>query len=675
MAGRKRSVRVKIFAILLVPVIALTVIWGFAAAISVQTGLEYVRIGTVQEHVVSRARTVLTELQNERMHSLSYLGNTSPFRADLDTQQQTTDAAAKALEAGVAEAESATPPAMAERVRELLDQLARLDTLRSQVENREISRLDALEEYSSLAELGFQVYDRLMISPDLDLVSQTKAIILVDRGREIISQQSALLAGTIGAGRMTERERVAFADLVGKRRLLYQLGVNQLDSELRLPYAGLNAAPIYADYLALEQSAAEPTVRTPAFETAKWQTTVAAISITLDKLAGETTAKINARAEPLAQVVFWRVGLIGGLGLIAVAVSVFFSFRFARKLTADLAGLRHSALELADRRLPDIVRRLRGGEDVDVTAETPPLAVARDSAEIDGVGEAFDSVRRTAVQAAVGQARLRKGVGLVFLNLARRNQSLLHRQLDLLDGLERQVRDPAVLDQLFAVDHLTTRMRRHAEGLITLSGATPGRGWRDPVSLYDVVRAAVEEVEDYLRVSVNVPQEIALAGPAVTDVIHLVAELVENATIFSPPNTQVLVRGELVARGFVLEVEDRGLGISAEELAHLNHRLTDPPEFDLADSDRLGLFVVGRLAQRHQIRVSLRPSPYGGTTAIVLLPKEIVVEGVAEPYTVEQIVSPQPALAPVPGSGGAGLPRRVKQASMAPQLRTPGDQS
>ncbi|GAA0442844.1 hypothetical protein Acor_82200 [Acrocarpospora corrugata] len=669
MAGRKRSVRFKIFAILLLPVTALTAIWGFAATISVETGMQYIAIGRVYEHVVSPARVVLTELQNERLRSLSFLGSTITFHADLDTQQKRTDAAADALAEHAASVKSSTPPAMTERVEELLRQLARLDALRAQVENREISRLDALEEYSSIAEVGFQVYDRLMISPDIDLVGQTKAIILVGRGREIVSQQSALLAGTIGAGKMTENERAAFAEMVGQRRLLYQLGTSQLDEELRRPYLALNSSPIYADYIVLEKGVVEvvrPGKVLP-IEAARWQGTAEAVSITLDKLGGEIAAKITARGVPLAEAVLWRIGLLGVLGLVAVVVTVYVSFRFARKLATELAGLRHAALDLADHRLPDVVRRLRNGEDVDVAAETPPLTVVRDTTEVDDVSEAFSSVQRTAVEAAVGQAQLRRGVGLVFLNLARRSQSLLHRQLDLLDTLERQVSDPAVLEQLFGIDHLTTRMRRHAEGLIILSGAAPGRGWRDPVSLYDVSRAAVEEVEDYLRVLVTVPPETSLVGPAVTDVIHLVAELVENASIFSPPNTQVFVRGELVARGFVLEVEDRGLGIGPEELAHFNDRLANPPEFDLADSDRLGLFVVGRLAQRHGIRVSLRPSPYGGTTAIVLLPLELVVEGAREEYSVERLIPQQPALSPVPS--GDGLPRRVRQNNLAPQLR------
>jgi Histidine kinase-, DNA gyrase B-, and HSP90-like ATPase len=225
----------------------------------------------------------------------------------------------------------------------------------------------------------------------------------------------------------------------------------------------------------------------------------------------------------------------------------------------------------------------------------------------------------------VGQANLRKGVNQVFLNLSLRNQSLLHRQLGMLDTMERGTDDAAVLADLFRLDHLTTRMRRHAEGLIILSGATPGRGWRDPVPVLDVLRAAIAEVEDYVRVDVVSEPPDSLVGNAVNDVIHLIAELIENATTFSPPNTRVEVRAEAVGIGFAVEVEDRGLGMTAEEQAGINARLASPPEFDLANSDRLGLFVVGQLAARHQIRVSLRESHYGGTTAIVLLPHSVIV--------------------------------------------------
>ena len=236
---------------------------------------------------------------------------------------------------------------------------------------------------------------------------------------------------------------------------------------------------------------------------------------------------------------------------------------------------------------------------------------------------------------------MRRGINDVFRNLARRNQSLLHRELTVLDGMERRTTDPETLEDLFRLDHLTTRMRRHSEGLIILSGAAPGRGWVHPVRMIDVMRAAAAEVEDYSRVSVTTPSQAALTGPAVADVIHLLAELIENATTLSPPYTPVRVSGDLVAIGFAVEIEDRGLGMSEQRYAELNGRLAEPPEFDVFNSEQLGLFVVGQLAKRHGIRVTLRPSPYGGTTAIALVPATLVgvEEGFAEGPTGMTVIS------------------------------------
>jgi anti-sigma regulatory factor (Ser/Thr protein kinase) len=196
--------------------------------------------------------------------------------------------------------------------------------------------------------------------------------------------------------------------------------------------------------------------------------------------------------------------------------------------------------------------------------------------------------------------------------------------------MERRASGPDELEDLFRIDHLTTRMRRHAEGLIILSGESPGRGWRNPVPLVDVLRAAVAEVEDYTRIRVVSRTQAALAGPAVADVIHLIAELAENATIYSPPNTVVRILGDVVGKGFAIEIEDRGLGITDEKLADINSNLASPPQFDLSGSDRLGLFIAGQLARRHDIKITLRPSAYGGTTAIVLVPRALIVEADAD---------------------------------------------
>ena len=353
-----------------------------------------------------------------------------------------------------------------------------------------------------------------------------------------------------------------------------------------------------------------------------------------------------------------EAALAGGVGLIAVVASVFLVIWFGRKVTGDLTRLDGSVRAMAEERLPRVVERLRRGEDVDVLAESPPPA-ASGIREVSQIATSFATVQQAAVAAAVEQARLRRGINKVFLNISMRNQSLLHRQLGMLDGMERRTTDPAVLADLFRLDHLTTRMRRHAEGLIILSGATPGRGWRDPVPVVDVLRAAIAEVEDYVRVDVVSESPDLVAGIAVNDVIHLVAELVENATVFSPPNTRIEIRADRVGTGLVAEVEDRGLGLSPDEIDDINRLLASPSEFDLVNSEKLGLFVVSSLAARHKINVSLRRSAYGGTTAIVLLPFGVIVR------------EEEDGSAAIGHSGGAqGL--RPDPGGPGPEPRSPG---
>ena len=312
-----------------------------------------------------------------------------------------------------------------------------------------------------------------------------------------------------------------------------------------------------------------------------------------------------------------------GIGLAIIVAGVARMGFFARRLARDITDLEASARYLADEEMPRLVERLRQGEQEVVPAEVT-LQLRTKTAEVASAEAAIASLQHTAAAAAAGEAGLRNGIGQVFVSLARRNQSLLQRQLRLIDALEQKASDPAALADLFPLDHLTTRMRRHAEGLIILAGAAPGRSWSEPVPVIDVIRGAVAEIEDYKRVTVLTRAEDAVTGLAAADMIHLLAELIENATLSSPSGTRVEVRAERVADGFAIEIDDRGLGIEADQLHTINKRLARPPDFDLANADQLGLFVVGKLAARHGVRVALRPSAYGGTTAVVLLPNSIV---------------------------------------------------
>ncbi|MFI6321283.1 nitrate- and nitrite sensing domain-containing protein [Nonomuraea sp. NPDC050556] len=614
-----RSIRVKIAALLLVPLICLAAIWGFAATLTLGAAQELLSIRTVFDNVIVPTRAVGNALQAERLGSLGFLG--SGRRADLSDRRLETDRARESLERLSQEAADETPAPMRERVQALIEQMDRLAEIRSRVDTGNYTRLQTLEHYCEMVDAAFRVFDKMRITPDLELIDQTRAVIIMGKSREHLSEESALIAGFVGAKEVTGEELEEFRENMTERKVLYELAIGQLDDELRAPYLKLDGDR----FEAIEERIAasiKPSQKLPD-DAGTWLPAATAMTDAMTALGGRSSTIIASRARPMGVGVLVRLGVAGGLGLVAVVMSVFVSVRFGRRMGAELGALQTAALDLADQRLPEVVAKLSRGEDV---CSEPPSLPGGTTAEIVRVAEAFGSVQRTAVQAAVGQAELRKGVAKVFLNLARRSQSLLHRQLATLETMENRTTDEVMLHDLYALDHLTTRMRRHAEGLIILSGSAPGRGWRLPVSIFDVVRAAVEEVEDYLRVTVAVQPGPCVAGGVVADVAHLVAELVENATIYSPPHTQVFVRGESVARGYAIEVEDRGLGMTADELSAANERLAAPPEFDLADSDRLGLFVVGRLAVRHGIKVSLRVSPYGGTTAIVLIPAAIVVE-------------------------------------------------
>jgi hypothetical protein len=336
--------------------------------------------------------------------------------------------------------------------------------------------------------------------------------------------------------------------------------------------------------------------------------------------------------------------------LIAVilAVALLALLLVARSMARPLQKLRAGALEIAEHRLPEAVERLRTTETGDLDVRVEPLGI-RSRDEIGQVAQAVDEIQEVAVRLATEQAALRRSIGDMFTNLARRSQTLIDRQLELIDDLERNEADPETLEHLFRLDHLATRMRRNAEDLIVLSGADPGRHWAQRMTLVDVVRAAAAEVEEYQRVEFLPLADLEVAGHASVDVIHLLAEIIENATVFSPPNTKVQVAGQSVPHGYVIEIEDRGLGMSDEELIQANERLANPPEIDFALSRVLGLYVVGRLAQRHGIKVQLRHSWYGGVTALALLPHSLLV------WPREPAAITEPAAGAVAG-GRAELP-------------------
>ncbi len=629
---RTRSIRSKVTALLLVPLLSLVALWGYAASASGREALAQRKYHTLDRKFGPSGQSVLVELGRERQMSATFLSTprNSPGGppVSLVAQRARVDQAVERfrVEATSEAAQDATTEEMDSRVTDVLRAFGGLGGLRAAVDGRLVDRLTAINSYSTMVDDLHRLYDGLIVIDDADVYNWTLSTRHAARGMELLQRENALIASAVVTkGRMTPAEHRLFVEMVGEQRWQWIKQRTLLDPVVyRTGVAPVFASPQYQNFKSIEDriANADPRKVLPV-GTQEWQRTAEPLIQSINEMVLDNSRQAAEHADQQGRDAYVRLGVVGGIGLLAILASVLLSLRFARGFIRELVGLRGSAEELAERRLPGVVERLSRNESVDVAAEAPPLH-AGSTTEIAQLADSFAKVQRTAVDAAVGQAELRAGVSRIFLNIARRNQSLLHRQLTMLDGLESRA-EADDLEDLFRIDHLTTRMRRHAESLIILSGATPGRGWRQPVRIADVLRAAVSEIEDYTRATVLTDSADGLIGAAVTDVVHLLAELIENAATFSPPNTEVRVKAERVGAGFAVEIEDRGLGVKPELLAEANRRLAEPPEYDLVDTDQLGLFVVARLAARHDISVTLQRSPYGGVTAVVLLPHELVV--------------------------------------------------
>lgn len=635
---RPRTVRAKVVSLLMVPVVSLLALWAYATVSTAQDVARLRQSQRVDAELRSPLAAAVTALQAERTAAVRYA--TDPRAGDdgdLQDLAARTDRAVDRLRLGrdstVADSQE-LPAGVSRRLAAFVSGAEHLPTLRTAVRGHKAGWDDTYTRYTKTIGAAFAVDGALTGIQQADVASDARVLLEFSRAAEALAQEDALLSSAPTAGTLRGERLRLFGAAVATRRALTDTAVTDLPTAQRAAWRDLTASGSYTTLGTAENNllAAGPDVRVAdEAPQATWNAAHARVQDGMRTIAAAADRAVAGRADPVTHGLLSPAGAAVLLGLAAVAASLVISVRIGRALVVELVSLRNDALEIARRKLPEAMRKLRAGEEIDIQAEAPSGPPAED--ETGQVAEALTTVHRAALRAAVERAELASGISGVFVNLARRSQVLVHRQLSLLDSMERRSDDPDELSDLFRLDHLTTRMRRHAESLIILSGAAPGRAWRMPVSLTNVVRAAVSEIEDYARVEVRQFPEAYVTGAAVADLTHLLAEVVENAAQFSPPHTRVRVTGEPVGNGYALEIEDRGLGMGAETLAEANRRIEQSEALDLFDSDRLGLFVVSRLASRHDIKVHLRTSPYGGTTAVVLLPKALLHSGSAEPST------------------------------------------
>jgi hypothetical protein len=688
---RPRTIRTQLITLLLVPMVSLLALWTYGSYTTLRGALGLTRVNITDHYYGVPAEALTEALQNERLAAVEYdVTNGRSGGPELRAAEKTTDASAGELRQHL-QARAAGSTLNADqnaRVGDILSALQTIPGLRASVLAGDINWFDILNAYSLVIDPDFRLQSALTEQQSGEVARKGAVVVELDRARELLSQEDALvLGGHLGDGMSDPQYNELIGDIDG-RELIDNVYAPELPPSDARKLQDFENGNVGWSLLSQETSARAASALTvqEAIPADQWRQNVEVALRQLAAIDQDAALQVDEAAHTSGMSVLNKAAVALLIGLLAVVISLIVSVRIGRRIALRLTALRDNAEYLSGHRLPEIMRRLREGDSID-DAETAswPRTASDDlfgtpggadlgadfgeefgDDEIGQVGRAFGVAQRTAVQAAVEQARLRRGVAAVFTTLARRSQVILHRQLALLDTMERRARDPGELADLFRLDHMTNRMRRQAEGLLILSGLTPGRAWRRPVRMGEVVRAAVGEVEGYERIAVRRMPGVALVGGAVADVLHLLAELMENATNFSPPDSEVVVRGEEVAAGFAVEIEDRGLGMNPDRLAEANRAIRDSADrayvsdggtavIDLPETDRLGLYTVGRLSARHGVRVTLGRTSRGGTVAVVFIPAVLL----AVPEEGERCEEPpDTAIAAVPA--GRGQHRAVR---------------
>lgn len=644
---RGRTITARIRAMVMIPTTALIALWLILTIVLGGDAVYQLIRAKGTDDLVTPSAVGLVDAMSERSATIAYIEN--PDDADLsqrmaEARQSTDESLGVVVEDLIGFADLA-PGDGGMHIEMLYDMYQDIGGMREAVDSGDAGRGDILDYYNELILHGADSFDSQgREGNEGDAISPAFTAVYMFRTVDVLARADAQIARGFATDELSVEDQREFASMVGS----YEGFLNSNAHYLSGPgqeerFEALLDSPEYASMLQMQQriidreveseTTTDPVTLAPEtvenlsmpVDEAEWNQAYGHVLSELTALgADEATHSAGMTRRDANRAVLLAVG--GSLGVAAVTgVAFYLARRSSRNLTERLLTLRDESRSLAEERLPTIMERLHRGERVDTTTELPELHAEDD--EIGDVAKAFNTAQRAAVDEAVQQTELRHGINRVFLNIAHRSQTLVHRQLRLLDKMEREQEDPDQLSQLFKLDHLATRSRRNAENLLILGGEAPGRTWHRPMPLIDVLRGAISESGDYTRVKRERIARVDLNGPAVADVIHLVAELVDNASMFSPPHTNVRLSSEDVPNGVTVEIEDRGLGMTEAELESANSLLAEPPEFDvmrLNEKMRLGLFVVSHLAHRHGIRVHLRPSPYGGVQAIVLLPQEII---------------------------------------------------
>jgi len=689
-------VRSRLLLLITIPTLTAVVLGGTRIVSSVQSALTFQRIEQLAK-LSSGVTTLAARLEDERDQTALYLaqwqisgpsGGPSLAAQLKQVQQQYVLAAPwiAQVRSQVSGIGSTFPAQVQDDAGTIRSVLAGLPALRRQSTTlRHASVTTMISDYATSIDSLIDIdQDIALGSGDPTLANSVRALGVISRIEEETSQQRAALGA-------------AQTENTFKPNVLDALVTAQAEMQANIPEFGAAATPqqaaLYRQTVsgslvngadAMEKQAIRlgtsfanitDQLVNSGFTTQQWIVAVSGKINDMRQVERTIVAAAVDRANALRRTAIIDSIIIGAAVTIVLGLALVLTSLVGRSMVRPLRRLRAGALEIAGLQLPETVRRMSESDGSGTPLTVEPIDV--DSAdEIGEVARAFDQVHREALRLAANEAALRGNVNAMFVNLSRRSQSLVERQIRLIDDLEQGEQDAERLGSLFQMDHLATRMRRNSENLLVLAGHDSSRRWNQPVALVDVLRAAVSEIEQYERVSLNVQPGISARGHAVNDAVHLLAELAENATSFSSAETPVTISGHLLSSGGVLlDITDQGVGMGAEEMAHANWRLDNPPVVDVAVSRRMGLFVVARLAARHGIRVRLRPAASGGLTALVWLPDEVVSRDGASPSGTQLPDGPDEAvslsMAGAFDGMGPGADDRAATAQEVSAARTP----
>lgn len=565
-------------------------------------------------------------LEDERDLAAGYVaaGQPATVHGQLERQYADTDRWAARVRATLAGLGTGYPAQAQARIQGIQTMLQELPSRRG---TKNLTATGTINTYSGMAgDLLSYTDDIAPGSADPTLVDTARTLGWLSRIEDAISQERAIIYSGV-----TERGfEPGVTTLLDAQKAQQDIDTSQFESSAAVAQQQLFATQVesanYAeDYTKVTLAVAGTSPARLGVTASQWYSST---SDTLGRLRGveqQVAASVVARAQQLHQGAADSARLSVILSVILLLAALAATFAVAASIVRPLRRLRGDALQIASTRLPEKMLAIADAEDPSAEADVAPVSVASTD-EIGEVARAFDQVHREAVKLAANEAVLRRSMNGIFVNLSRRSQSLLLRLVKQIDSLEQSEDDPDRLAGLFAMDHLVTRMRRHSENLLVFAGYESARKQAEPLALPDLVRAAVSEISEFGRVEVNIQPNIAVAGQSVSDIVHLLAEILENATMYSPSHARVQVTGEaLPSGGAIINVTDRGVGLPADRLAELNDRLDNPPVADVSVSKHMGLFVVAHLAERHGVRVRLRQGERRGLAVQVWIPERLIM--------------------------------------------------